>query len=419
MLTPNVKLPLRRYCSDIDLSKSRHDKKIKRKHHRQRRASLLNLDEVAYVDENIKNAKNEKQKMIKRNDSKQSSKRQPQFNANTFELNELNRKQSDNNHSQKLSSPRTQAKNLICTIRLDNPISVAIQLTHTDKELFLQLKPTEVFCVVIGKQKLLQKCCLNGIRTLIAFREEVKRMVINIITKEKTHELQSKKIAAFIEVACVLRKLRNWNSLESILKALQSPHIYILDKAWAHTKSHYPIHFGDYLKLTKFIKYCDHHLLRTTASQPSLPSLKSFLNLLRIQCLSKLDLCENQRRWTEPASIVGWIEKELNGFLIEEQKRNQNMKLLVASLHPNRFSLLPYNDKIRFIAMNSMPLSWLQNELRSIPSSHCREIFHFFLDSFTCEMNSIKCYTLCKTVTTKKNWPLNCLISTYQFFNQF
>ncbi|RWS28217.1 uncharacterized protein B4U80_12807 [Leptotrombidium deliense] len=310
LLSPNCKLPLRRYCSNIDLRKFRKDRKCKQSNLR-RRKSLLEFDEIASL-ENVENLPKDKQS---KNDSSVNEIEEQTMNEkNTFLMKtfrSMRSARSVGNHKkveenrQKSVTPKSRAKSLISTMKLNNPISVGIQLTNIDKELFSKLTAVEVFQVVIGKEKSLSNNKLNGIETLIAFREEVKRMVINVITKETTTELQSRKMAAFIEVACVLRKLRNWNSLECVIKALQSPHIYVLEKAWSHTATTYPIHFGDYLKLVKFVRSCDQHLIRTTESQPSIPSLTSFVNTFKVQCSAKYDLIVCERRWTEADNLVG------------------------------------------------------------------------------------------------------------------
>ena len=50
-------------------------------------------------------------------------------------------------------TPQTKARLLVEKIKFNNPVSVAMQLTTIDKDLYLQLKPSEVVNVLLGKPK--------------------------------------------------------------------------------------------------------------------------------------------------------------------------------------------------------------------------------------------------------------------------
>lgn len=49
-------------------------------------------------------------------------------------------------------SPRIRARLLIERIKLQNPVSVAMQLTAIDKDLYLQINPMEVVKLILGKR---------------------------------------------------------------------------------------------------------------------------------------------------------------------------------------------------------------------------------------------------------------------------
>lgn len=109
------------------------------------------------------------------------------------------------------------------------------------------------------------------------------------------------------QVATCLRKLRNWHSLSVVIESLQSLSVYKLTNSWSLLKSNYPVHFFDYVHLVTLINRSRVDILRSR--QPCLPSLRSLISLLRIQCASKIDLMTaSQRRWTERESIVGMYQ---------------------------------------------------------------------------------------------------------------
>ncbi|XP_015782038.1 phosphatidylinositol 3-kinase 2 [Tetranychus urticae] len=296
--------------------------------------------------------------------------------------------------NQILWSPSTRSRLLVQIIKLNNPISVAMQLTAIDKDLYLQIRPTEMSALLLGRLKKFDSDDLNGVRTLLEFSEQVKKLVCSVINRETSSESQARKIAAFIEVACVLRKLRNWHSLEAIIKALQSPSVYFLETAWTQTKEQFPIHFSDFLRLTSLVNLCDNYILRMSPSKPSIPNFRNLVHFLEIQCAAKFDLCENKPKWIEPPSIAGWLNNELvqdiRASIGLTSINSNNDDLVVATLDPSKTTLIPGNEPVRFIVPSTLPLPWINCEPRSISSAHRNSVTFYVLTAFEEELRNIR-----------------------------
>ncbi|XP_053214355.1 serine-rich adhesin for platelets-like [Panonychus citri] len=316
-----------------------------------------------------------------------------------YELKKLRQRKRKNRI---LWSPTTRSRLLIQRIKLSNPISVAMQLTTIDKDLYLHIKPTEMSALVLGRLKRFDSDDLNGIRTLLEFSDQVKKLVCQVINRETSSESQARKIAAFIEVACVLRKLRNWHSLEVIIKALQSPSVYFLEMAWLQTKEQFPIHFSDFLRLCSLVDLCDNYILRMPTNRPSIPNFKNLIHFFQIQCSAKIDLCENKPKWVEPPSIAGWLNDEL----VEDIRASIGLAtigdsdsdgLVEASLEPGKTSLIPGNEPVRFIVPSTLPSPWINREPRSLSSSHRKSVTLFLLSAFVEEVENIRRYKMRKS----------------------
>ncbi|CAG2170928.1 unnamed protein product, partial [Oppiella nova] len=273
---------------------------------------------------------------------------------------------------------KTDAKALVQSIRLENPISLALQITKIEKELMTGLPSDEVMSLVLRKGK--NTDAKSRLSKLIDFGHELSQLIADIIVREVTVEAQGKKIAALIEVGCVLRKLRNWQSLTSLIRGLQLPQIYGLSNAWFVTRAKYPIHFNDYLKLSQVVRNDSIAILRS--HQPSIPSLSSFVALLRVRCLATWDLLDSQPRWTESPNLALWLERQmLSTIAIQEsivnsadrmaeaiRKKQKKQKQIYAivekfretaveshldkclkELSPEKRSFMPLNDPIYFI----------------------------------------------------------------------
>ncbi len=183
MQFPNVNQPLRRTKSELDLCKLGF---IERKglidvRHKQR----LNK---AKDDIRI-NVSNEKGR-YRTHSSLSLRKNSVQFSVSKGRKDRFDLKVSRN--------LKTDAKALIQSIRLENPISLALQITKIEKELMLSLPTDEVMAVVINRGKKYK--IDSGLKKLMEFGQELSQLVADIIAREITVEAQGKKIAAIIEV---------------------------------------------------------------------------------------------------------------------------------------------------------------------------------------------------------------------------
>lgn len=94
---------------------------------------------------------------------------------------------------------KTDAKSLIQSIKLENPISLALQITRIEKDLMVGLPSDEVMALVLKQGKRLNKS--SHLNKLLDFGHELSQLIADIIVREATNEAQGKKIAAIIEVS--------------------------------------------------------------------------------------------------------------------------------------------------------------------------------------------------------------------------
>lgn len=239
-----------------------------------------------------------------------------------------------------------------------------------------------------------RKLDLIELQDILEFGTELNKFVVSVIRKQITPETQGIKIAGFIEVACILRKLRNWHSLVNVIRALQSPKIYFMEEAWIAVKKVFPVHFNDYIKLCRLVRLNQTCIIGSTIGS-SIPSLASLLSKISIHCIATWDLLEHKRRWTEQPSIAGWVDNELIGQLVESQKlRQKQEEIYMLSLEGNHYSLLPLNDPIRLIPLSSLPRNWTQKDIKYITNSYMKPIVKCFQTSFQKEMTLIRHYTI-------------------------
>ncbi|XP_054156156.1 uncharacterized protein LOC128954571 isoform X2 [Oppia nitens] len=337
---------------------------------------------------------------------------------------------------------KTDAKTLVQSIRLESPVSLALQITRIERDLMCSLPADEVMSVVLRKGKSVSDD-RSRLTKLLEFGHELSQLIADIIVREVTVEAQGKKIAALIEVGCVLRKLRNWQSLKSLIRGLQLPHIYRLSNAWSVTRNKYPIHFNDYIKLAQVVRKDNCAILRSR--EPSVPSLTSFIALLRVRCLATWDRLDSHPRWTESPSLVQWLEQQMLSAIAVQQsmdsalgrqvdrlrKKYRKQKQIVAvveqfyesstgaatgavnadndghrhqeshmdrclkelSSDDNR-SFIPIDDPIYFIESDHLPASWTQRSARNIPAEYQPRIIRCFKNSYELEIKLIKGYKM-------------------------
>lgn len=94
---------------------------------------------------------------------------------------------------------KSDAKVLVQSIRLENPISLALQITRIEKDLMVGLPSDEIMALVLRKGKRSEKT--SHLNRLLDFGHELSQLVADIIVREATNEAQGKKIAAIIEVS--------------------------------------------------------------------------------------------------------------------------------------------------------------------------------------------------------------------------
>jgi len=223
-------------------------------------------------------------------------------------------------------------------------------------------------------------------------------MVKVMTSREQRAELQAQKLAAFIEVACALRRLRNFQSLEVIMQALQSFELFKLDQAWIYLRAKHPVHFTDYTKLCSLVNQSSSNLNLLRAEGPCLPSLNGLISLMRLLCASKWDLLEHRPRWTESPNLSAWLEKQAGN--VPKFTKTSNISSIPKdhAFHEandvQASTLLPENDVIRFIPIACLPKSWTSRDVRRIPVVFKRPVLEAFLSWFEYEQGLVRRYTI-------------------------
>ena len=180
------------------------------------------------------------------------------------------------------------------------------------------------------------------------------------------------------------------------------------------------------MKLSRVVRHDDIAILRSR--EPSIPSISSFISLLRVRCLATWDRLERSPRWTESPNLVKWLERQmLTSIAIENSIANSNERIeaekqkklkkqkivaIVEKFHeskepteshfgkaikelcPEKQSFLPPNDPIYFIEDDHLPSSWTVRSARNIPAAYQSKIIRCFRNSYEIELNHIENYNM-------------------------
>lgn len=156
LLLPQIKLPLRKCYSAIDLQQIDDEDCVCRN-----RSQSFDY----YGDDFQKATINPDQGVIRKlnSDSNCNVLKKKDENENTIKLKILWRKSCEEEHILEKTldwnqvdrlSPNQRACLLIRSLSLNNPLFLAVQLTSIDKKLFLRLTTSEVIEVTLGKKNL-------------------------------------------------------------------------------------------------------------------------------------------------------------------------------------------------------------------------------------------------------------------------
>jgi hypothetical protein len=184
-----VCLPLRKVKSELDLCKLGYHERSDLFGSDERKAKYIQRKAVAKDDINV-NVSNDKGRhrslsslSIRKNSVKYSA-----------------RKERENKFGIKVDRTlKTEAKTLIKSIRIENIISLALQITKIEKDLMLSIPAEEMMTLVLNRGTRLTKN--SRIRRTLEFGQELSQLMADIIVHEATNEAQGKKIAAIIEVS--------------------------------------------------------------------------------------------------------------------------------------------------------------------------------------------------------------------------
>ncbi len=172
------------------------------------------------------------------------------------------------------------------------------------------------------------------------------------------------------------------------------------------------------------VRYDNFAILRSR--EPSIPSISSFVSLLRIRCLATWDKLERAPRWKDSPSLVQWLERQMltsiaiqksisdsddrvKNEMLKKQKKQKQIKLNIEKFHekkethlekclkqlsPERASFMPLNDPIYFIEDDHLPVAWTMRSARNIPACHQSKIVRCFNNSYKIEISNIHNYNI-------------------------
>ena len=148
--------------------------------------------------------------------------------------------------------------------------------------------------------------------------------------------------------------------------------------------------------------------------QPCLPSLLGLISLMKVRCAATWDRLENYPKWTEPPTLVSWLEKQLMikskkkdavKIEIENEKNKLKSRNLNKSVNQNtknspdeecnhgvnggNLSFIPFNDPVYFIFDNQLPPTWMGRSVRNIPAKFHAKIIRCFHNSYALELSNL------------------------------
>ncbi len=167
------------------------------------------------------------------------------------------------------------------------------------------------------------------------------------------------------------------------------------------------------------VRYDNVAILRSR--EPSIPSISSFVSLLRIRCLATWDKLERSPRWKDSPSLVQWLERQMltsiaiqksisdsdervKNNMLKKQKKQKQIKLNIEEFHekkethlekclkqlsPERASFMPLNDPIYFIEDDHLPIAWTMRSARNIPACYQSKVVRCFNNSYNIEISNI------------------------------
>lgn len=180
---PEVNVPMRRTKSELDLYKLGFHERTGLITSAKRGSKKTSSDDINLTVSNEK--------------GRQRAYSSLSVRKNYVHFSAKNDRKNDHRSTNKKRRMSLDPKSLVQSIRIENPISLALQITKIEKELFLNLPTEEMMSAVIKRGKSFTN---SGIKKLVEFGQLLSQFVANIIVKEPTPEAQGKKIAAIIEV---------------------------------------------------------------------------------------------------------------------------------------------------------------------------------------------------------------------------
>ena len=203
---PNAKLPLRRTNSELDFHKLGFVEREGLVQVKSVRKLLKSESQVGIKDDIDINVGVEKGR-LRANTSLSVRRKSVHF--------VLPKKRKDRFDLRVGGNLKTDAKSLVQSIRLENPISLALQITRIEKELMIGLPSDEVMSLVLRQGKRLNKS--SHLNKLLEFGHELSQLIADIIVREVTNEAQGKKIAAIIEVSNPLLRVSHLVLISHVL----------------------------------------------------------------------------------------------------------------------------------------------------------------------------------------------------------
>ncbi|CAG2115909.1 unnamed protein product [Medioppia subpectinata] len=182
----------------------------------------------------------------------------------------------------------------------------------------------------------------------------------------------------------------NWQSLNTLIAALQCHKIYRMSAEWQQIRQNHRHYYDEYIKLAAIVRTCETSLMYTIPT--GIPALRNLLTNQKLHCLSRWDRMEWPARWTQQPGIADWLERELcytintrhnndvhNGHQIQQQHNG--------SLDNDEASGTPHKQLICLIPVSKMPDNWLNRSVRNVPLEYRPRIVECLAQSLKNELN--------------------------------
>ncbi|CAG2172322.1 unnamed protein product [Oppiella nova] len=215
-------------------------------------------------------------------------------------------------------------------------------------------------------------CRLSSLCSVVQFSQALADIIVECIDGKIAAYQRQAYIIAFIKLSMSLYQKSNWQSLSTLMAALQSPKIYRMSIEWQQIRQNQKHYYDEYIKLAAIVRSGETSLMYTLPK--GIPALKNLLLTQKLNCMSRWDRIEWPAKWTQHPGIITWLERELKHSikttLINKYQTIEDMDVGGDKQPKQLICLIP---------MSKMPDNWLSRSLKNIPLEYRPQILEFLV----------------------------------------